>query len=97
MIRGKVRGVGFRFSTVEVARDIGLSGWVRNLTAGEVEVLASGHPDALDRLENWLYRDPSVAGVTKVVATGIPYRESLDFQARPTVDSPDRFDNLTRD
>ncbi|MBF0533001.1 MAG: acylphosphatase [Candidatus Omnitrophica bacterium] len=40
--RGRVQGVGFRFTTREYARDLGLTGWVRNLPSAEVELFAEG-------------------------------------------------------
>jgi len=39
---GTVQGVGFRFTTQQLAADLGLSGWVRNLRDGRVEILAEG-------------------------------------------------------
>ncbi|RKY31927.1 MAG: acylphosphatase [Candidatus Omnitrophota bacterium] len=39
---GKVQGVGFRFTTEEVARETGIFGWVKNLRDGRVEVVAEG-------------------------------------------------------
>lgn len=39
VVRGRVQGVGFRFYTVELAHRYGVTGWVRNLPGGEVELL----------------------------------------------------------
>ncbi|MFH1459221.1 MAG: acylphosphatase [Candidatus Omnitrophota bacterium] len=39
---GMVQGVGFRYRTQSIAQKLGLSGWVKNLSDGRVEVLAEG-------------------------------------------------------
>jgi acylphosphatase len=62
-IRGKVQGVGFRYSTFHEARRLGLSGWVRNLSGGDVEVWAEGTDEKLDAFFNWLRRGPRFSRV----------------------------------
>lgn len=44
---GNVQGVGFRFSAVELATRYGLTGWVRNLGDGRVELVVEGKEPAL--------------------------------------------------
>lgn len=68
MVSGNVQGVGFRAATQAKARELQLAGWVKNLSTGEVEVLASGEAVRLDELEDWLQNGPSSADVTSVTA-----------------------------
>ena len=42
LFKGQVQGVGFRFTTQQAARELGLTGWVKNLPDGSVEVIAEG-------------------------------------------------------
>ena len=49
-IEGYVQGVGFRYFVLEKAQDLGLTGWVRNCTNGDVEVLAEGTREQLEKL-----------------------------------------------
>jgi acylphosphatase len=45
---GCVQGVGFRATTVHIARKHPVTGWVRNLPDGRVQLLAEGTADAVD-------------------------------------------------
>jgi acylphosphatase len=44
---GHVQGVGFRFTTQRVAQKFAVTGWVRNLPDGRVELLVEGDPAEL--------------------------------------------------
>ncbi|MFH1406911.1 MAG: acylphosphatase [Candidatus Omnitrophota bacterium] len=46
---GNVQGVGFRFTAVDIAQQLGLAGWVRNLHDGRVEVICEGEEDLLKK------------------------------------------------
>ena len=65
-VSGSVQQVGYRQSCRQVARSLGLVGWVRNLVDGRVEVVAQGERDNVDRLVTWLWSGPSSAVVTGV-------------------------------
>jgi acylphosphatase len=45
---GRVQGVGFRATAEEIARDYPVTGWVKNLNDGRVELLAEGPGDAVE-------------------------------------------------
>ncbi len=42
---GRVQGVGFRFTAMNIADRCGLTGLIRNLPNGSVEMIAQGRPD----------------------------------------------------
>ena len=45
---GRVQGVGFRYYTVQKANQLGLTGWVKNLTDGRVEAELQGQAELVD-------------------------------------------------
>lgn len=47
---GRVQGVGFRFAAERIALDLALTGWVKNLSDGRVELLAEGKEGALKKM-----------------------------------------------
>ena len=71
-ITGVVQGVGFRWFVRERARRLGLSGWVRNLPDGSVEVAAAGDNEQLDLLRSELVRGPQGAVVAEVKDVAAP-------------------------
>jgi acylphosphatase len=66
IVRGRVQGVGFRWFVDHEARQLGLSGWVRNNFDGTVEVLAVGSDEQLQALRRKLERGPRAARVDEV-------------------------------
>ncbi len=66
IVRGRVQGVFFRASTVDIARGLGLKGWVRNREDGTVEIMAEGDKDQLQELVEWCKEGPQNAHVTGV-------------------------------
>jgi acylphosphatase len=69
-VRGVVQGVGFRMYTKREALRLGLRGYVRNLPLGEVEIVAEGPAEAVERLIAWAKHGPPAAVVEDVSAEG---------------------------
>ena len=76
IIYGRVQGVFFRDFVARRATELGLTGYVRNLPDGSVEVLTEGERKQLERLIGYLKVGPSAARVEKVVTSWLEYTGS---------------------
>lgn len=81
-VAGKVQGVWYRAHTLKQAQALGITGWVRNLADGRVEVLACGTDGQLDQLQEWLWQGPERAQVSAVTVTVADYQEYPGFEIR---------------
>jgi len=78
---GRVQGVSFRYFVLSAARRLGLTGWVRNLPDGSVELIAEGPHADLDSLVEACRQGPSMARVDRVdVDWDEQSPQSRDFQ-----------------
>lgn len=66
IVRGRVQGVGFRYYVFESARRHRLTGWVRNLPDGRVEILAEGPEETLTELLTDINRGPILSHVEDI-------------------------------
>jgi acylphosphatase len=83
-ISGRVQGVGFRYTTCELAERLGLGGWVRNLGDGRVEAVFEGPPADVAQAVAWCRHGPAGAWVSELRSEPErPIGES-DFRARPS-------------
>ena len=74
IIYGRVQGVFFRAFTEQQARELGLTGYARNLpTEAAVEVVAEGEKDKLETLVSHLRAGPPSASVTRVATKWAEY------------------------
>lgn len=89
LVSGRVQGVSFRAFTAKKATELGLSGWVRNLRDGRVEILVAGPAKELAQFEDVIALGPTLARVDGIekrdVETELPHR---DFQMRETEELP---------
>ena len=72
LIQGMVQGVGFRFFARRAARELKLSGYVRNLDDGSVEAVARGDEATLGVLEAALRSGPPASRVDSVGVEDLP-------------------------
>ena len=82
-IRGRVQGVGYRWSMTREAERLGVSGWVRNRLDGSVEAVVAGHVERVEALIAWAQRGPAGAAV---IAVDIEETAGVfdGFEQRPT-------------
>jgi acylphosphatase len=63
IVRGRVQGVSYRYFTRQAACELELTGWVRNLADGTVEVRVAGDSEVIERLRQRLLEGPRFAQV----------------------------------
>jgi acylphosphatase len=83
-IEGRVQGVFFRDWTIEVARVLGVSGWVRNRRDGSVEVYAVGEPERVDRFIDRLREGSPASEVARIDPAEAELHAVDGFTRRPT-------------
>ena len=78
-ISGKVQGVYYRQSAKEKAVELGLTGEVRNLREGNVQIIATGTKEQLSVFSEWCKKGPPRAVVTGVEIIELPLRSFVHF------------------
>ena len=76
-ISGKVQGVGYRYSTMNAARKLGLNGWVRNLADSRVEAVFEGESETVEEMIRWCHQGSDAAVVKDVQ---VDYSEAEGLQ-----------------
>jgi len=80
---GRVQGIFFRATARDIARSLGVNGWVKNKRDGKVELIAEGEENAVDKMIEWCRQGPPGASVTTVEVEPQPFeREFNDFSIR---------------
>lgn len=65
-ITGRVQGVGFRYSAVNKAERLQISGYVRNMPDGSVYMEIEGAPEKVEQMLAWCYQGPRTAWIDQV-------------------------------
>ena len=80
MAQGKVQGVFYRSETVQMAKRLALTGWVKNQSSGSVKIIVQGSSKNLEKFTHWCSIGPPLAKVTKIkVKCDKAVKEFKDF------------------
>lgn len=83
IVSGIVQGVFFRYSTQKKAQGLGITGWVRNLHGGGVEIVCEGGKDDIEEMVRWSHKGPPGALVEKADVSWEQYAgEFATFEIR---------------
>ena len=83
IISGRVQGVWFRASTKQIAKKLGLKGWVRNTPDGCVEAVFEGEEGLINKMIKWCHQGSPLSKVKNVeVKNQEPTNEFSDFSIR---------------
>ncbi|MBD3228961.1 MAG: acylphosphatase [Candidatus Lokiarchaeota archaeon] len=74
-VSGRVQGVFFRWETRKLSKELGLTGFVKNLRDGRVEVVAEGEKKKLEKLLRFLHKGPKHARVSDVDVSWNSYKD----------------------
>jgi len=83
VVSGRVQGVFFRAKTQEKAKDLGVTGWVKNLSEDRVEAVFEGERAKVEQMVEWAKKGPSGAIVNDLDLSWEEYRgEFTNFEIR---------------
>ena len=78
-IKGKVQGVFYRATAKDVADQLGIKGWVKNLPDDNVEIKATASEEILQKFINWCNQGPPRAKVNDVIVEELSLEEFKGF------------------
>jgi acylphosphatase len=82
LISGRVQGVGFRYFAERAAREAVVTGWVRNLADGSVEVHANGNPAQMELFESKLRVGPPRSEIRGFESSEAALTQTKSFEIR---------------
>jgi len=80
VIKGKVQGVFYRATAKDVADELGIKGWIKNLPDRNVEIKATATEDTLQKFIDWCKQGPPKARVDEVIVEELSLEEPKDFR-----------------
>ncbi|MDK2796068.1 MAG: acylphosphatase [Archaeoglobaceae archaeon] len=81
-VSGVVQGVGFRYYTSKIAKELGIKGFVKNLPDGRVYIYAVGEKNALEKFISYVRQGPPLAVVRDVEIRSAELKEFERFEVR---------------
>jgi len=66
LISGRVQGVWYRATTKQKAEQLGINGWVKNTSDGNVEAVFEGNEDLVDQMVKWCYEGSELSKVNNI-------------------------------
>jgi acylphosphatase len=84
IVGGSVQGVGYRYTARMIAREIGVTGWVRNLQDGTVEAEVEGTDAQVDEMLAWMAEGPPGSRVESARVTDAAPGTDATFEVRNT-------------
>ncbi len=79
---GRVQGVFFRQGAVNLARVLGVDGWVHNARDGSVEAHIKGDAAAVEQMVEWMRHGPSQARVEDIIVEDVEPEDVNGFAVR---------------
>jgi len=79
-IKGKVQGVFYRATAKDVANELGIRGWVKNLPDRNVEIRATAAEELLQKFIDWCKQGPPKAKVEDVIVEELDLQGFNDFR-----------------
>lgn len=78
VVTGKVQGVGFRSFVYKLAKELNISGYVKNRYSGDVYILASGETEEMDLFIHQVKKGNLFSRVKKVTSFTIPEEKGYE-------------------
>jgi len=82
VIKGNVQGVYYRASAKEKANELGVKGWIKNSPGGQVEAMACGNKEQLEKFIEWCRGGPKYAEVSDIIVTTRGEENFNDFSIK---------------
>jgi acylphosphatase len=79
LIKGKVQGVYYRKTAQEKAKELHITGWVKYISGGRVEIMITGSEEATKKFIEWCKKGPEKAVVENVIVTPLSEEKFEDF------------------